>query len=60
MVSDASWDEYLATGIDPTGGRIRPDFDPDTGEYYEDEKSEDFDPDPTLLCPYRNAGSAQS
>lgn len=36
-MNDESWDYYLATGVDPTGGRIGPDFDPDTGAYYDDE-----------------------
>ena len=40
-MNDESWDYYLATGEDPTGGRIGPDFDPDTGEYYDDEPVED-------------------
>lgn len=29
---DAAWEEYLSTGIDPTGGELGPDFDPETGE----------------------------
>ena len=37
-MNDESWDYYLATGEDPTGGRIGPDFDPETGEYMEDEE----------------------
>lgn len=41
MHSDPSWDEYLSTGIDPTGGRLGPDFDPDTGEYLDDEDYDD-------------------
>ena len=36
-----AWDEYMSTGIAPTGGELGPDFDPDTGrpldEYQEDE-----------------------
>ena len=36
-----AWDEYMSTGIDPTGGELGPDFDPDTGrpldEYQEEE-----------------------
>mgnify|MGYP003538352303 CR=1 FL=1 len=39
-MNDESWDYYLATGEDPTGGRIGPDFAPETGEYYDDEDSE--------------------
>ena len=26
-----TWDEYMSTGIDPTGGELGPDFDPATG-----------------------------
>lgn len=29
---DAAWEEYLSTGIDPTGGELGPDFEPVTGE----------------------------
>lgn len=29
--TDPAWEEYLSTGIDPTGGELGPDFDPDTG-----------------------------
>ena len=29
---DAAWEEYHSTGIDPTGGELGPDFDPETGE----------------------------
>lgn len=28
---DAAWEEYMSTGIDPTGGELGPDFDPETG-----------------------------
>ena len=38
-MNDESWDYYLATGEDPTGGRIGPDFDPETGEYVESEET---------------------
>lgn len=35
------WDEYMCTGIDPTGGCLGPDFDPETGKYlYEIEEEE--------------------
>ena len=34
--ADAAWEEYLSTGIDPTGGELGPDFDPETGEPLED------------------------
>lgn len=35
------WDEYMCTGIDPTGGCLGPDFDPDTGEYLNDIEEEE-------------------
>lgn len=35
------WDEYMCTGIDPTGGCLRPDFDPDTGEYLDEIEEEE-------------------
>ena len=36
------WDEYMCTGIDPTGGCLGPDFDPETGKYlYEIEEEEE-------------------
>ena len=51
---DAAWEEYLSTGIDPTGGELGPDFDPETGrllsEIEEEEAAEeeepDYEPDP--------------
>lgn len=36
MSNDPLWDEYLSTGIDPTGGSLGPDFDPETGQLLED------------------------
>lgn len=36
MYGDPSWNEYLSTGIDPTGGDLGPDFDPETGEYLDE------------------------
>ena len=30
--TDPAYEEYLSTGIDPTGGELGPDFDPETGE----------------------------
>ncbi len=30
-----AYDEYYSTGVDPTGGEIGPDFDPETGEELE-------------------------
>ena len=39
--SDPAWEEYMTTGIDPTGGDLGSDFDPATGlpldDYQEDE-----------------------
>lgn len=26
MHEDPAWDEYMSTGIDPTGGKLGPDF----------------------------------
>ena len=41
MHTDPSWDEYLATDVDPTGGRLDPDYDSD--ESVEDvETSENY------------------
>ena len=34
--TDPAWEEYLSTGIDPTGGKLGPDFDPETGEPLEE------------------------
>ena len=35
--TEQAWEMYLSTGIDPTGGDIGPDFDPETGEYLQDD-----------------------
>ncbi len=35
---DAAWEEYISTGIDPTGGELGPDFDPETGEELPEEE----------------------
>lgn len=34
---DPAWDEYMSTGIDPTGGNLEPDFDPETEECHDDQ-----------------------
>ena len=34
------WDEYMCTGIDPTGGCLGPDFDPETGRYLDEIEEE--------------------
>ena len=44
MHGSLEWDEYLATGIDPTGGCIGPDFDPETGEYLDEIESNETYP----------------
>ena len=36
---DSAWEEYLSTGIDPTGGELGPDFDPETGIVYDEDAS---------------------
>lgn len=36
---DAAWEEYLSTGIDPTGGELGPDFDPETGRVFDEDTS---------------------
>ncbi len=41
-----AYDEYYSTGIDPTGGEIGPDFDPETGEYLDDQLEEEETPAP--------------
>lgn len=40
MYGDPTWDEYMSTGIDPTGGDLGPDFDPETGEYLDEQEQE--------------------
>lgn len=42
MYGDPAWDEYMSTGIDPTGGDLGPDFDPETGEYLDEENQEAY------------------
>ena len=34
--TDQAWEEYLSTGIHPTGGELGPAFDPETGEPLEE------------------------
>ncbi len=41
MNIDPAYEEYLSTGIDPTGGELGPDIDPDSGEPIEDDEEED-------------------
>ncbi len=31
-----AYDEYYSTGVDPTGGEIGPDFDPENQQYYDE------------------------
>lgn len=52
--TDPAWEEYMSTGIDPTGGELGPDFDPGTGcllseieeEEVEEEEETGYEPDP--------------
>ena len=39
--TDQAYDEYFTTGNDPTGGEIGPDFNPETGEYLDEEGTEE-------------------
>lgn len=39
MKEDPAWDEYMSTGIDPTGGKLGPDFNTESGEYYEEQET---------------------
>ena len=41
MKIDPAYEEYLSTGIDPTGGELGPDFNLDSGEPIEDDEEED-------------------
>lgn len=36
--TDQAYDEYFTTGIDPTGGDIGPDFDTETGEFFDEQE----------------------
>lgn len=33
IARDEAWEEYMSTGIDPTGGELGPDFDPASGRF---------------------------
>ena len=46
-----AFDEYYTTGIDPTGGAIGPDFDPDTGLELEDDDQEEEATAPSIIIP---------
>ena len=39
MHEDPAWDEYMNTGNDPTGGKLGPDFNTESGEYYEEQET---------------------
>ena len=39
--TDPAWEEYLSTGIDPTGGELGPDFDPETDEPLEEDETDE-------------------
>ena len=41
MATDPAYEEYLSTGIDPTGGDLGPDFDAETGEEIDDNEEEE-------------------
>ncbi len=43
MSTDPAYEEYLSTGIDPTGGELGPDFDPETGEEIDYDEEEEAD-----------------
>lgn len=54
MYDDPACDEYLYTGVDPTGGGLGPDFNPETGQFlnpmdeenlYDDVSEENVDED---------------
>ena len=58
-MGDISWDYYMCTGIDPTGGALGPDFDVETGEYFDDEEDQEddiicVDEEPNGLSPLEN------
>ena len=39
IARDEAWEEYMSTGIDPTGGELGPDFDPETSRLLTEENS---------------------
>ncbi len=39
--TDPAWEEYLSTGVDPTGGELGPDLDADMETLQEDELDEE-------------------
>lgn len=49
---DAAWEEYMSTGIDPTGGELGPNFDPASGrllsemEDSQEERETEYEPVP--------------
>ena len=43
MHDDPAWEEYLSTGIDPTGGELGPDFDPETGAPLDESPEDDVE-----------------
>ena len=49
-----AFDEYYTTGIDPTGGAIGPDFDPETGLELEDDDEAVEEVVPDIIVPERD------
>ncbi|MBQ9184492.1 MAG: 3'-5' exonuclease [Bacteroidales bacterium] len=49
-----AFDEYYTTGIDPTGGAIGPDFDPETGLELEDDDETVEEVVPDIIVPERD------
>lgn len=43
------WEEYMCTGIDPTGGCLGPDFDPYTGKYLDEIEEEEVEIEETVV-----------
>ena len=41
VYNDPAWDEYLSTGIDPTGGELDPDYESESEASNEGNKNED-------------------
>ena len=43
MCEDPVWDEYMSTGIDPTGGRLGEDIDLENGECLDEQGRDIYD-----------------
>lgn len=46
IARDEAWEEYMSTGIDPTGGELGPDFDPATGRPLSEMDETQEEPEP--------------